>query len=66
MDPDELPCANARLACAATGHGIYLVYVSDVYAYFRTTGNEADGERYQRLQSYKRLKENGDFPETPR
>ena len=31
----------------------YLVFVSVcvcVYAYFRATGNEADGEQYQRLQ----------------
>ena len=27
-----------------------------VYAYFHTTGSEADGERYQRLQCYKRSK----------
>ena len=33
-------------------------------AYFRATGNEADGERYQRLQCYKRSKTNGNFPET--
>ena len=33
-----------------------------VYAYFRAMGNELDGERYQRLQCYKRSKNN--FPET--
>ena len=27
-----------------------------VYAYFRATGNEADSERYQRLQCYERSK----------
>ena len=51
---------NPRCACAArvTVLGLHVCLLSVcvcVYAYFRATDKEVDGERYQRHQCYKRL-----------
>ena len=51
--------ANADLVDAHAQPGLPVsvgVSVLCVYAYFRPTGNEANVERYQRLQCYKRSK----------